>query len=125
MNRRYIENLNAIGLRTEDGHEYYDKDGCYHNEVLSAIWCGVFGFCGCGSSEYELKRIRETLTILKDKDLIKKVLYPLENGFQIYLYLLDWHGFTEHGSSVFGSWLTPKGEALLEVLNMNAELIEE
>lgn len=123
---KYIDNIKAIGLHTEDGHEYYDKDDCYYNDVLSAIWCGVFGFCGCGDRKYELNLIWETLTIIKEKDLRGMgKLYKLENGFQIYLYLLDWHGFTEHGSSVFGSWLTPKGEALLEILNKKAYLLEE
>ena len=113
------EHIEALGLRTDDYmSEFYEEDGCYHSDLESAVWCGVFGFCGCGDCQYELERLYATLEILKREDRTdRNELYDVNNGYQIYLYLLDRYEFTEHGSSIYGSWLTDKGEALYKVLN--------
>ena len=43
---------------------------------------------------------------------------------QIYLYILDEKGFTEHGFSIFGSYLTDKGLALKKILQLNKETLD-
>ena len=44
---------------------------------------------------------------------------------QFLAYILDSYGFTEHGSSVGGCWLTKEGEKLLTVLDAWHNLEEE
>ena len=40
-------------------------------------------------------------------------------------YSMDAAGFTEHGSSIGGAWLTPEGEMFLLVLQNNNEVTNE
>ena len=112
------EQIELIGLRTNDDMtELYGSDNCFYCDLDGAIWCGIFNFCGCGDRGYELERIYKTLKILNREDrLDREEIYPVENGYQIYLYLLDKFEFTEHGYSIYGSWLTEKGKALMYVL---------
>lgn len=44
---------------------------------------------------------------------------------QLLAYVLDSYGFTEHGSSVGGCWLTKDGERLLTVLDAWHDLEEK
>ena len=92
------------------------------------------GLCGCGSPEDTYEIIRRYLHIRKDKydsnlsydevcdrymsDLRIDYSDELQYGMlQFLTYVLDSHGFTEHGGSVGGCWLTERGEMLLTVLD--------
>lgn len=62
--------------------------------------------------EYDgvLQRYKEDLHI-DDND-------SLQSGLlQFMMYILDHKGFTEHGGSIGGCWLTDKGRRLLTVLD--------
>lgn len=115
-----LDQVNKIGIECErlGYNEYKAPDGCTHEDLNSAIWVGIFGFCGCGDPDYQLEKIYQVLKIMKlgesNRDAYKAI-YDT-NEYDIYLYLLDKHEFTEHGSSIGGSWLTEKGTALLYVL---------
>ena len=96
---------------------YEDCGGSYKNptepncdSLEELIHCQLFGFCGCGDPEFELQNFLKTLKTIKEGECA-----PFE--LQIYLYILDKEGFTEHGTSVFGSWLNEKGEALFCLLD--------
>lgn len=110
--------LALLGLRADENFlSFYDKDDLYYDDLQDAIWCGVFGFCECGCPDYEIERIVKILDILKNRDIDElSELYKESNGYQIYLYILDNYGFTEHGHNIYGSWLTEKGEALRAAL---------
>ena len=112
------EQIAALGLRTDDcWSEFYDNQGCWHECMKDAIWCGIFGFCSCGNPDYEIERVEHVLEMLKNRtDEVQSELCDESNGYQIYLYLLDEKGFTEHGTSIYGSWLTEKGDALYAAL---------
>lgn len=96
----------------------YEDLGCYYehptepssDSLEDLIHCQLFGFCGCGDPEFELLNFLKTLKIIKGNECA-----PFE--LQIYLYILDKEKFTEHGTSVFGSWITEKGEALFCLLD--------
>lgn len=122
--------LETIGINVvPDG--YTDSDGCWYDndtaELWDAIWCGVFGFCGCGDVGEQFDRLLKVLHLLDNND--KRHEERIRNitelnkrpDLHIYLYILDDKDFSEHGGSVLGSWLTEKGVALLRVL----EYIEE
>ena len=110
-----LEQVNKIGIECEQfgDFEYKAPDGCTYEDLECAIWCGIFDFCGCGDPEYQLEKIYETLKILRLEERYK---IHETNEYDIYLYLLDLHEFTEHGFSISGSFLTEKGEALMYVL---------
>lgn len=100
--------LSILGCKY-DG-EYICPEGYSHLYLEDMINVGLFGFCGCGMPDYEMKRFREVIHKIKKGE-------ELLNEDQIYLYLLDKMEYTEHGSSIFGSWLNEKGEALLFLLD--------
>lgn len=122
----------------KDIPDFLSDECVYHNTRTNISAYGLvnaigdmFGFCGCGCPEYELDKLRETLQIIKDADMhehpeltirevaeIRKPFHDLKDGYQIYLYLLNDRGFTEHGSVITGSWLNFSGYALLQVLNL-------
>lgn len=103
------EALKILGFKCVD-EMFIDAEGVSYQSLTSMICGGLFGFCGCGDNDYEMGKFREVLLAIQER-------VRLREEYQIYLYLLDKHEFTEHGSSVFASWLTEKGEALLFLLN--------
>lgn len=104
------EALGILGCKNEGGN-YYDQTGLYHDSLETLIHCGLFDFCGCGMPDYVLNGFRETLKGQKEEKLA-------DNKMQIYLYILNKEEYLEHGSSIFGSWLTEKGKALLFLLDV-------
>lgn len=76
-------------------------------------------FCGCGSPEKAVARLRDLLALhpLHSNRPAFDALVP-DDGFQyLLLYTLDHLELTEHGGTVGGGWLTAKGQAVLEALN--------
>lgn len=105
------EAIKTLGGEVDEWWSYFvDNRGIEYDNLEDYIWCGLFGFCGCGDPMRELEKIKEALSCAKNH------LY-LPDELQIYGYLLDRGEFTEHGTSIYGAWLTPKGEALLTLLN--------
>ena len=90
--------------------------------------------CGCGSPKYTYETIRRYLHIREDyytdkieyKDVLERYKTDLhiedndslQTGLlQFMMYILDHNGFTEHGISIGGCWLTDKGRRLLTILD--------
>ena len=75
------------------------------------------GICGCGNPELVYAAI---YNMLKDRQARGDFLVKIDENIHPYAlymaYMLDHQGFTEHGSSVYGAWLTSKGVELLEAL---------
>jgi hypothetical protein len=89
------------------------------------------GFCGCGDPESAYEHLRDVLRAFKAPfetrlDSVEKLLKAEHPGmYWAYLYWLDHAGLTEHGGSVRGSWLTDKGEYLLDLLEKDAHIEPE
>lgn len=115
-----LDQVYKIGIECEQlgEYEYKAPDGCTYEDLNSAIWVGIFGFCGCGDPDYQLEKIYQVLKMLNLGESNKNAYKPFysTNEYDIYLYLLDKYEFTEHGSIINCSWLTEKGTALLYVL---------
>ena len=107
---KLYEALSTLGCK-KDEHGYLNHEDLFYEELWSLIHNGLFDFCCCGDAEYELLKFREVLLSLEERK-------RLSDEYQIYLYILDKEKFTEHGCSVFGSWLTDRGKALLVLLEM-------
>ena len=85
----------------------------YPNKNVKII--DELNICGCGNPElcYKLvhtilKEINSSGVNTDDKNL---------DYYLFVLYQLNSMGFLDHGSSVFGSWITKKGMLLFEALN--------
>lgn len=83
------------------------------SQHLNQIFYVDLGFCGCGNSgdAYELVRDLLTLCPLYEGQRWRQAETLTGGGavHHIVLSTLDTAGLIEHGSSINGSWLTPKG----------------
>lgn len=78
-------------------------------------------FCGCGNPTGASATLLEMLEIWNDKDRAAYLEFPKliqdDGAMFLLVYLIDQHmGLLEHGGGVLASWLTSKGEAVMEAL---------
>jgi len=93
---------------------WLDEDtGVHYQEKCDILWVGELGFCGCGDPEETLRNIREIFKAVKRRGATLRD----DKLYYFVCYWADKEGYFEHGTSVFGSWLTDKGEKLLEKIN--------
>ena len=102
--------------------------------LMDEFWYHDLGLCGCNCPEDTKKAIRKYLHIRKDfhdKELTYEGVvrrYRTDLGIdehsqvqhgvlQFMMYVLDKEGYTDHGGSVGGCWLTKKGEMFMGVLD--------
>ena len=86
----------------------------YNEDLEDYIMVDVLGFCGCGSPDTILRNLERYL------DIVEKRKYPKSDGLLVYAYVADAAKLTDHGGSVYGAWLTDKGEKVLRLLRENA-----
>jgi len=92
-------------------------------ELISRIF-DIAPICGCGQPEEALERllvILDAMASFSDEGRVKRRIFYTEDNennidLLLILYFLDDMGYTEHGSSVYGAWLSDKGKELLKVL---------
>ena len=89
---------------------FYNTTGMY--EIIHEL-----GICGCGRPEEAYAAVHEMLIRSKTGKLIE----PDEPHVLYMAYNLDHLGFLEHGSSIYGAWITDKGEELLTALDIFKE----
>lgn len=91
-------------------------------EELEGILYEDIGLCGCGDPEGVVSMIGDYLKLKKsqtyiDHDAIAEFVDKWDAHLMLFMmYILDRKEFTEHGSSVYGAWITDKGERLLELI---------
>lgn len=81
------------------------------------------GICSCGSPALAYKEVHSMLRRAADSNpAVFVVDIPDDHpaaGYVYYMaYILDYIGYLEHGSAITSAHLTPKGKALLELLDM-------
>lgn len=116
--------------------------GCredWYEEHLIDLLMDFFSFelmdmCGCGCPEYTHDLIRKILIIRSEcidnkidyDETIKRYKNDLSfdrnnpnhyGALQFILYMLDAYKLVEHGSNIYGCWLTDLGKMYLTVLN--------
>ena len=130
--KREIDDLTAEEL-LEEAHDF-----------ITYEWIGL---CGCGIPNATIRKIVEYLEITDQwsrdiaasKDLWNDKT-PSENRrkrmkesfgvddecdnplVQFLAYNMDHHGFTEHGSSISGCWITDKGRLVLYVYKLHLQI---
>lgn len=110
---------------------YYMYKDTHYETIEDILQIAIFGFCGCGCPENNLKYIRDGLEHIewrmdsyrnKDNELSYEQLqakaveiFGNESAAYFFYYWCDTKDLTEHGGSVPG-WLSEHGKTMLEVL---------
>lgn len=72
--------------------------------------------CGCGSPGMCWDSLIWYLEICTSKENY----FNTENSFELFfMYVISHLGLTEHGTSIYGSWITEKGKECLNWLHRN------
>lgn len=86
------------------------------------------GICGCGNPEDSYKAVHELLSLIRERKenpdftRYEKWSTLLDNPYALtVLYMLNALEFLEHGTSVYGSWITSEGHKLIDALDLMAE----
>lgn len=89
------------------GYEAFDLDN-------------ALGICGCGFPAVTYERVYEMLCRARDrKDLIPCQIDNLSLGYRYFMaYVLDDRGFLEHEFNIDNAWITEKGLALIEFIDL-------
>lgn len=102
------EAIKELNLRkTEDG--WVSKDGSYFNG-LRDLALGELGLCGCSADS-----VTYVTGLLRELDTAPPP-YWSDGSREFFLNVMDGLGVVDHGTSIRGSWLTPRGHALLVLL---------
>ena len=122
--------------KDSDSYECLTQNYCTEassidGEFLKLFLIEAFNFCGCGCLSMSIKFIHDVLNCYEDREednlspylnLDKAIeVCGNENITDFMLHWLDSVELTEHGISVYGSWLTDKGKALRDYLNKVVE----
>ena len=78
-------------------------------------------FCGCGDASAAAAALHDILSEHEAPSVDRPKtdqLLPVFGARMLVLYHLDDRGYTEHGGSVTGGWLTKKGEDVLNALEV-------
>ena len=93
---------------------------CYGEaEHLCALFSDSEGlhFCGCGCPDEAYELVRDILALAPFYDHPEAVRELTgDRAYYLVLYAIDNAGLLEHGASIGGSWLTPKGAHYLELM---------
>lgn len=101
---------------------------------LISFFIEAFGFCGCGCLTMSIKFVRDILNCYEDEEGLSFPHLNLDKAIEVcgndnitdfMLHWLDTVKLTDHGSSVYGSWLTEKGKVLRDYLKNFVEEEEE
>jgi hypothetical protein len=121
----YAEKTNRFVFKIDPDNEcIVGQDGCHYDSEAEAMYFAQTGLCGCGSPEDVHQMLIDCLTAVCDGELstiidYKKVVEIIkanpETMAQFVLHFLDKVNLTEHGGSVYGSWLTERGKQFVEV----------
>lgn len=90
-------------------------------EHLQLIYYADLGLCGCGYPDEAWKLVHQLLRLHDNRQRaatnVAQELIGTAGAIQIVFGVLDNAGLTEHGTSLWGGWLTDRGKWLLNVLN--------
>jgi hypothetical protein len=113
--------------REEDGSWMLDESPSAYETRAAAIYYDHLKFCGCGNPEAARELIAKLLTRGAPwepggkirpcgvDEAVAVIRDDPEAAAWALLYMLDAWQLTEHGGSVNGAWLTPRGEQAAEI----------
>ena len=115
MAHNYEESLLALRIGRSLSMYIYNEQ--YYASMEDVVWHGLFGFCTCGNPDVHLETLLNTIQKIEafhHTDISQE----FTGEEELWLYLLDKHGFTSHGCSVRCPWMNEDGEHLKCVLEV-------
>jgi hypothetical protein len=115
QDREIKQLLCSLAENGDDPDSFEFDEGYTEVDYLQST---VFGFCGCGMPERNLRYILSGLEHVFGLSILEKEDKAFPGGEEnkyFFFYWADKEGLTEHGSSVPG-WLTERGKTVLTVL---------
>lgn len=111
-------------ISNESLNQNYCTEMTDDEEFLSLFFAEAFEFCCCGCLSMSIKFVRDILKCYEDEEGLSphlnldkaKEVCGNDNITDFILHWLDTVKLTDHGSSVYGSWLTDKGKVLRDYL---------
>lgn len=120
--------------RDEQYEEWVAPDGCVVGSSKLDCARHLLNFCACGRPEDGLRYVRDGLKLLtelspdglsvsersdwfKAREARRLTFFGSDPAFWFFAYWADAQDLTEHGGSVGSSWLSGKGQDLLEDLD--------
>lgn len=118
----FDQDLELFGVR-HVGMYYMDIEDehlTYGDDLSSVLISKVLDFCSCGNPEAVLLEMSRVIKLFMDP----KHDTPPDSDL-IYLYVADRAELMEHGGSVYGAWVTEKGEAFIRLVEVAVKEEEE
>jgi hypothetical protein len=105
-----------FSLKKDEGG-FIDQDGYSFETPEQWLFSGIMGGCGCGSSEEIAKKAVELLDIFSTEHSMgsRDKVYDDEE-YEVLAHWMDSLKITEHGTNICSSWLTEKGEQILNAI---------
>lgn len=96
------------------------QDGCTYDTEADAMYYAQLNLCGCGCPELVHKLLLDCLKCNEEKRIIPQRIEELvrerpEVVTEFILHFLDSKDLTDHGGSVYSSWLSERGIQFIEV----------
>lgn len=130
--RREYKDKDFLGFKdietTEDIEDYKYKHGydVLIENIADFYMDYVFEFCSCGIPVYAYKKAVEILDLIEhrrdsgdyENPIDKKLMDLLDKDYSILymVYHFDALELTEHGSSIYGSWITEYGKDFIRIM---------
>ena len=122
-----FERIKEEANKNGDEHFSYNTDKGYETELetlMNYFRYERLKWCGCGSVEESNETVRKFLDAHRDFDNRRDKMKEYFGVHSIYdepllqclAYTMDAAGFTEHGTSIYGAWLTEDGKDYLYCL---------
>jgi hypothetical protein len=124
MTTPYIERTKRFEFKRDANNGMLiGPKGCHYDTEAEAFYFDQIGLCGCGRPKDVHAFLLKCLTAGKDdypaildyKKIEKLVADNIEIVAEFVLHFLDDVELTEHGSSLYGSWLTERGKQAVEI----------
>lgn len=112
--RWYIKNAKLETARTSDG----SCSGCERDAremVEGSLVAHELGWCACGDTERVDALMLAYLSVAAQEPILDAEI-DNDDAFMLIAYLADFLGWTDHGTSIHGAWLTDDGKEALDNL---------
>ena len=131
--------MTTLDLKRDPGNGFLiGPDECHYANVHQAMHYGLLHLCGCGAPEDAFNLCQKMLAcfdrrasrrsgewINAEKTLTELIYGDAATAAHVLAHLLTHLDLLEHGGSVGGSWLTTKGETVVDAGPMTEELMEQ
>lgn len=118
MEERYY--WQRIDLTKDEGSgDFIAPDGVHYDDPQELMYHWGLGLCGCGRPHDVHQILIDCLKCFDEgdgiNDIAKIVTERPKAAAEFIAHFLDQRSLTEHGGSVYGSWLTDLGEQFIEI----------